>query len=751
MAEEQEVVIIEEDSKQQDENKEPQQEAQNDKKDKKKLLLIVVAILIFIVILLLVLLLVVVKKKKEKKNSPQTQIEKITKKLKQKHIQTSAIDEVVKKANILFEEGKHQEALKLLNKLSIFSESLSNYNLGVLQIKEKNYKKAIYYFNKAIANQDNRCISAINAAYCSLKLKDKKRFNYYIHLAQLYLPETTNLKGYPYYYALVHYYLGEEFEALAGANKSKSYIESTNKLKTAIYNLYDDPYNTLNFAKDNFILGIEYARIKEYNLAKEYLQKAKEIYPLKASTALGLVNLKLNEYKEAALNLEKARLKDDVVYPIEVFLRKDIFDIKKAQESFKEEAFNKDTFYSILFYYAPYKVFDVAETLRYLHKGSLAISFDDIVESKKYLIKSSTISRLNVKMSEGIRYALTYHITLANKIFAKLAKKYKYHSILQYDLALTYANLKDYNKAYVHFLKAYHLDSNNYLAGIFAIITGKKIGIKDKFLDVIKAQLTGDIDLTKKENKKYLALISYIDNNYADTLSFTESEHKITKFNLALDLAILYNLNKDAFKQKAILLYNLAKKDVIANLLYFYATHNTDNMEKFAFAFQKVFSKSLNEWNLDSVYYGPLIAAELYMKFAKMSGQLIHVKEKFEKQILSNSNDLIPLLKNLAFAALFSKDFEESYTIFNDLIDNKYQDDSKTLFYGAVASIAANHHANAIALLALAKAKNKSNYEARYGLGLLYHEAKNLRGAVIEYDKIPTGFKSQYFDFNVKP
>jgi len=174
-------------------------------------------------------------------------------------------------------------------------------------------------------------------------------------------------------------------------------------------------------------------------------------------------------------------------------------------------------------------------------------------------------------------------------------------------------------------------------------------------------------------------------------------------------------------------------------------------MKKFALDFQQVFLSSLNNWNLNSVYYGPLIASEMYIKFVKLSGQLAKLKDKLQNQILSTDNDLIPLLKNLAFVELFSGNFEESYALFNDLIDNKYQDDSKTLFYGAVASIAAHHHANAIALLALAKAKNKKNYEARYGLGLLYHEAKNLRGATIQYSKIPTGFNSEFFDFEVKP
>jgi Flp pilus assembly protein TadD len=753
MAEEQEEVIVIEDDKNEENNEETETNEEDDKKKKNRLFLILIAVLIAVIILLLVLLLVIVlKKKKEKNNIPNEEITKITEKLKQKHIKKATINELVKKANILFAKGQHQKALNLLNELSIFSESLSNYNLGVIQIKEKNYKKAIEYFNKAIANKDNRCISAINAAYCSLQLNDKKRFEYYSHLAELYLPETTTLKGYPYFYALVHYYLGREFEALAGLDKSKSYPQMTKKLKTAIYNLYDDPYHTIDSTKNDFILGISYARIGEYSLAKEYLQKASNAYPLKAGVALSLVQLKLREYKSATNNLEKAKQEGNVVYPIKVNLKPEIFDIQVGQQKFQNEPFSKDEWINIIFYYAPYKVFDVSQTIQFLQKGSFGIALDDISGANKYLSKSSTISNLNIKMSEGIKQALSYHIVPANKIFAKLAKKHKYHSILQYDLALTYANLKNYQKAYIHFLRAYHLDSSNYLAGIFAIITGEKIGIKQKFLDVIKSQLNADIDFSNPKNKKYSALMSFINNNYSDSLSFVQSNPKNTKFNLAIELATLYELGeKSYFIQKATALKTVAPKDVIANLIYFYATHNTDNMKKFALNFQQTFIQSLRNWNLQSVYYGPLISAEMYMQFAKISGQLPKVKDNLQNEVLSTNSDLTPLLKNLAFAELFSGNTEESYSLFNDLIDNKHQDDSKTLFYGAVASIAANHHANAIALLALAKAKNRQNYEARYGLGLLYHEAKNLRGATIQYSKIPTGFKSEFFDFEVKP
>jgi hypothetical protein len=51
----------------------------------------------------------------------------------------------------------------------------------------------------------------------------------------------------------------------------------------------------------------------------------------------------------------------------------------------------------------------------------------------------------------------------------------------------------------------------------------------------------------------------------------------------------------------------------------------------------------------------------------------------------------------------------------------------------------------------LAKLKNPAFYEARYGLGLLWQEANNLRAASIQYARIPDGFESKYFDFNLKP
>ena len=52
--------------------------------------------------------------------------------------------------------------------------------------------------------------------------------------------------------------------------------------------------------------------------------------------------------------------------------------------------------------------------------------------------------------------------------------------------------------------------------------------------------------------------------------------------------------------------------------------------------------------------------------------------------------------------------------------------------------------------MTLAKLKNPFFLEPKFALGLLWQEANNLNAASIQYSKIPNGFKSKFFDFNIK-
>ena len=711
------------------------EEDKEEKKNNKKIYIIII-LLILIVILLLILLLVVVKKKRDEEKNSNLNINKIVKKLEKKSIPKNELKILIKKATILYNSGKKEEALKLIEKISNYSKALSLYNLGVLKLNERNYKEALKYFQKAIQNKNSRALSAINAAYAALMLKNKKLFDYYRNLAYLYLPELAKNRNYPYYYALVMYYNGYEYEALSALNKNTDYDNSY--LKAAIYEYLNDPLNAQNYEKNPFYKGLELAQIGEYSLAKKYLQMDSSS---QSQFALALVNLKLGLYKDAAKIIQK--YKNNNIFPIVMDLKDSLFDVKTAQKDFKKNFLKRKTdFYNLFFYYAPYKVLNLNQTIEFLQKGIVGIPLGAIEESVNALNKSSFYSTLNLEVTKAIRLALNGHIYLANKKFKQIYKKRKDSYIVNYNLALTYAQLGNYNKAYFHFLRAYHLNPNDLIAGILALFAGEKTGIQNPYIVAsIKEDLT---DKTKLQS----AMLAIYNNNTVKMAAFLENAKDSNKpLYIITKLTIKAILNKD-YSYEASKLKSIFDKDIISNLLYFYATNKNLSIKKIAQKYQSYFY-SLTPY-LNEFYYGAITARDWFFYFARIAGIMPKVTTLLEKRAKIETFDIIPVLKRYAFALFYNKNFEESYTLYNDLINNKNINDSITLYYAAAAAIGANHHANAVALMELAKLKDPNNFEARYALGLLWQESNNLNAASIQYNKIPNNFKSKFFDFNIK-
>ena len=710
-----------------------------DEEKKKKFPLIIIILLLLILILLLVLLAVVVVKKKEKKKTNDINIEKIVKKLEKKNIPKDELNILVKKATILYKTGQKEKALKILEKIAEFSKALSYYNLGVIKIEEKDYKTALEYFKKAISNKQNRTISAINAAFCALKLKNYELFDYYRNLAYTFLPEIATNKNYPYYYALVMYYLGYEYETIPALKKKTDFEEESKELLGTVFDYYNDPYQAKNLIKDPLYKGFNYAKAGEYYLAKEYLSRTNN---KKGEFALGLVDLKIGDFKEAAKIFKK--YKNENIYPIIVFLKPSLFDIKQAQKEFQESFLkNREDFYDLFFYFAPYKVYNINQTINYLKKGIAGIPIGSIEEAKTYLTKSANYSSMNLKISKAIKLALNGHIFLANQEFRKLLKNNNTY-ILHYNTALTYAQLGDYLNAYRHFLKAYHLNPYDLKTGILALYAAAKTHIKNPHLiALIKEDLN---DNTPLED----AMLSLYLNDRIKMVAFLQKNQKNKPFWLLTKLSIKALYNKD-YSYEALQLKSIFDKDIIANLLYFYANNKNLPIQKLVQNYQSFFLHIKNHVNLNDFYYGAKIARDWYFDFAKISGLMYRVRLQLLKKAKTETFDIIPVLKRLAYADFYTKHFEEAYTIYNDLINNKNVTDPETLYLAAVTAIAANHHANAVALMELAKLKNPNFLEARYGLGLLWQESGNLNAASIQYSKIDNGFKSKFFDFNLKP
>jgi len=765
MAEIEEDIIIIEDSDaatlHDDELDENIYEEEDDSKKKKIIIFGGLAIAVALIIVIATLL--ILKSSKDKSDINTQTIEEKLKENKTKPVEASKLENMIAKANYLYSSGSKQEALFLYEKIALYSEAISQYNLGVAQLKDKQYKTALSTFQKAIKNDEKRCVSAINAAVCSLYLKDKESFRYYIDLAYACLPNEINSPLYSYYYAIINYYNKNYYEALSALNNptSDEYPTTQKHLKAKIDALFGNDYKAIeametNFSnKDSFSIGLLYARVGDLSLATKYFEEAilHNIEPLKSKLALGFIYLKSGRVAEGATNIDKVTDKygEEVYkpYPIKVHLKKSLFDPLQAQTQYRNNIYdNKIINYQKIFYFSPYKIFNADQTISYIRKGNANMYIDDVNVAKKYLKKSAASSSVNAGIANAIKKALKFKIREANRELQKLSKIQPKHSILQYNLALTYAQLGDMVKAHKHFLRSYHLDAKNYLSGVYAIMTAQLINkVNPKLVSIYKDSLSEEEQ--SEEIDLYKTLLNFSQNNVLANIDWLHKDYKQRPLYLALDVIIALKLNKlEKAKKASQKLTILLPREILPHLMYidanFYDVKKTEYSKKV-----REYLKHQN-FHFNDLYFGPYITRYLYIQQNLITGNLYFLRQKLIKKLESTHSSPEELISSLALASLYDKAFEESYTLFNQLIDEYKIRDAYTLFLGAVASTAAGHHENAIALLELAKMKDTNMLEARYALGLLYLQVKNNKGAVIQLERVgDKGFNSLYFNFDI--
>ena len=469
--------------------------------------------------------------------------------------------------------------------------------------------------------------------------------------------------------------------------------------------------------------------------------------------ALALIENRLGNLKSSANLIDEAKnlnqKKAIQSYPIKVILKQSLFDINLAQKDFtKELFFNMENIYGLLFYYSPYKIFDASQTINYIRKGSINVFLDKLTPALSYLKTSSSMSKVNSDIGRGIKKALSNHTLQANKIFGNLIKIYPQHSILHYNLGLTYAQLGNYLLAYKHFATSYHLNNKNYLAGVYAVFCGKLI---HKNISKLSDDIKTSIHLDKKLPviNIYMSLLSLSENNQFSLSRWVETDKKEDPLNLVFDIIISQKIfNQKLYRQKTQKLKTLLPRDLLSNIIYFNFNNSQKKIKEYAKAFQIWFnSKSID---FSSFYFGSKITRVQYVKLLQISGLIYHQRENIKKRLPLEREDPAALTNTLAYVDIFSHNFEESYVLFNKLIDDYKQKDSQTIFLASVAAIGANHIENAIALLELSKLTDPTNLESRYALGLSYQAVNNFKGATIQYTKIGDGnFKSKFFSFKI--
>ncbi|WP_169973020.1 MULTISPECIES: tetratricopeptide repeat protein [unclassified Campylobacter] len=756
--------LISLDSLQEEQAKSDQPEKIVVKKSKKKLLIIVAIVALVSAILIAIILFFVFKEDKSSDIDPSKLAREIEDRFEVQKFGASKIDDMIQKANILYEKGNKFEALKIYENIAIFNESLSNYNLGVSQMRQQKFDDALESFKKAINNKENIAVSAINAAVCSLELNNKQNFQYYIDLANSFLQDESDSPLYNYYYALINYYKSHYIEALRALSHPVNghYKDKYEYLSAKILSYLNQNKEAIELLEKqrefdaSLTLGMLYAKEGEYEKARNKLNIAlkSESNTDKIDSILALIDIKTNNYPAAADGLKMVFLKDPLFlnnnFPIKTILKPELFDVNLAQMHFKNDIFfDKTRRYEVLFYFAPYKVFDPGQTINYIRKGGVSLFLDDASAASNYLNTSGMISKVNLEISKAIASALNYKLKEANAHFAKLISIYPEHSVLHYNLALSYAQLGNFSLAAKHFITSYHLDPTNHLAGVFGAISNDINSINNtKFIKEITENLAQDHNI--KEVNLYKALMELISGNQNALIRWLEEEKEESAINLAFDAIIAKIVNRDEdFIAKSEILKSKLPDDVISNILSFISKFKDSNIKEYVRQIQIYFhNKELNE---AAFYHGANIIKEQYIKLLQISGLLNYEREKLKKLIANGNQNDINLLQTLAYIDIFTNDFEESYQIYNKIIDEFKITDAGTLFLTSVAAIGSNHPQNAIALLELSKLTDPNAFESRLALALLYQEIGNIDAAVIQYNLIKdTKFKSKFFDFMLK-
>ncbi|WP_158654554.1 tetratricopeptide repeat protein [Helicobacter pametensis] len=673
------------------------------------------------------------------------------------------LSELIQKANILYDNGRVEEALDVFKKISLYSQSLANYNLGVIYLGAQDYVRAKELFEHAIEGGDSVALSAIGAAYSALKQGDQKSFEHFVGLAERTLSDSANTPFYSYLYALTSFYKNQYFEALSPLlhPNSKNYAQNNAALASEIFLMLGDDYSALEHLKNDprvenaLAIGMLYARVGDYARARDEIMKYLAAFPNdhEALSALELVDLKLRNYSDSANLLEDLEKKGGSFFKIRVGLNPSLFNINEAQKRFWNLKFEsrRSLQYKILFYYAPYKVFNTQQVFRFLADGGFEWKVGDVDEARDAYTRGEAFSRINRNIAKGLKEIYAGDLRKALKIFLQNLRIHSQHSVLYYNIGLLYAQLGDFENAFTYFSRAYHLDSQDLMAGIFAVMTGKLV-----YRDTsgIEEMLSGDflrVDFRNENERVFLnELFAYARGRQHGISDLVETPQNSKPIYTALQAILAMGEgNQEKITKYFSLLREKYPNDLTTDVMYQVSKHYKGNLKEMSLEFSRFFRKGKFS-NMHALFYGGSLTRELYVYLAFITGNLSFVITHLQDKLVTDEESPIGTMQALGMAYIYNQEFEKAFVVYNDLIDSLQQQDVGTKFMGAVAAIGAGHFSNAVALLQISKIDSTATLESRYALALLYQQEKNLKSAISLLRTISNkNFVSEFFDFEI--
>lgn len=571
---------------------------------------------------------------------------------------------------ILFE---HERLLNEYEK----RELLVKFNTGVLYLEQEKYKEAISLFKKSADLLKIASYLNIGIAYYKLNSYN----NAYLYLKKIHdIKELINKDKYSYFSAAYYLYkitnkldyINEITKLSAKAKRLKEH-EKLLVVDTLIiqkrYQYALDMLKTVNKPSD-FKIALLYIKLRDYNQAKLYLDKA--YANIKGDESKNKVlwlknfrNLKANDLTNLHEDIFKIEDRKKIFevnkkMPLELFFNKEKFTAKEYFDKITNPSFDRKM--DFLYYFMPF-VFEDYDSLNIEETNSF------ILRDKNNLHELNTMLKYNkdflkVIKLDPIRRVQVLQDMIDNKIDTN---SYEY-----YNLALAYAQVYDYDKAYKYFKKAYSLDHGNKLYSTMVLLTAKKINLK---IDKIEKEFIVKNIMAK--SGKYRFLGKYIYKVFEDPSIELDSRwltQKQKESILFRGLLFLENVNKKGIEETEPLLVEF-DKDPLVDMLKLIAKKNAESEYTYISRIQDNMPKIYNNTFLK----GSLVVTDFYIDTLRALGL-------FNRTDFNIENELSPsYLRTKALVQLYRDDPKSAAKII-EYIQSKYDYDSVNSYYILAAS-----------------------------------------------------------------
>jgi hypothetical protein len=602
------------------------------------------------------------------------------------------------------------------------------FNKGVLELKNKNYKEAIYIFNQT--KKVNKLPSLLNIAIA--RLNQKKESLAYKLFLELSKPSIKDQDLYVYLSANMYIYkitkdkkylniILNEYEFIFDSSDRERIVLVDTLIELGDYKKAEyiiDRNEDINFYKkailalvnNNFDDAIFYLN---ETLAITYDKNRK----LEIRWFLTYIDLKLNNISDIESDIDHIqRLKIDRYindkYPLNLFVNTNKFDMYYYLKQITK--LDLKTKIDLLFYFTSYKFSDEAQ-IQYSITDSFFLLKKEMINN---LTNMTQYNKLLLKLVQGDPYMMRYGL-----------ENFKYDekkSYMYFNLALSHARIGEYKDAMQQFQIALNLNPGNRLYALYVLLSAKQINKTLRSHKALKVQLNQSYG----ENARKAKILN--------KLLLTKSDLTHTDFDGIADdrigeyIEYLYCIDtKDDCRD---LLFFENRSDPIKDMLYL-SLNNNQSQYKFISNIQDNIKIS------DKIYLQPTLISDMYIKYLKSVGlqsRINNIKSTRYTPLAVKLNTIIDIYNNSTLNNL------SEYINVSEKYNMHGKDE---LFLQASALLLTNNNdEDAYIVFSYMNTIYKDN-ESSFLIGLRYLKANQFEKA-LEYLDVP--FNHEYIDFRIE-